>query len=335
MKTIQVAVPQLALDEAVNKYREDVVRATAEVGKLRSSLKRLGVEPDLSIPKIDELSGRYEDAIGKRLRKWGVATIAYPEVPHQQLARSAIAKRSPFDQQGRGYRDALIWYTVIGLAGDREVWLVTDDNDFRASGSDDLAADLVSDLESIERSAPDVRLFRTIKDCVAELGDVIEKPKQEINKRLKDDAGYLRTLTKGIEQGLDWKGINRYEVKPPASLADEITIEAVDDIRDVYVQDARLVTTGELLVRLDSIVDVTVGMFIEKSDIGDIEDYLANAEDESYDNSFEIDDWNWSPRYVSARTQLHLNVRVSAIAEGKSLDFQRIDVDDYSVIDGD
>jgi hypothetical protein len=170
---------------------------------------------------------------------------------------------------------------------------------------------------------------------VAELGNVIEKPKHEINKRLKDDAGYLRTLTKGIEQGLDWKGINRYELKPPASLADEVTIEAVDDIRDVYVQDARLVTTGELLVRLDSIVDVTVGMFIEKSDMGDVEDYLANAEDESYDKSFEIDDWNWSPRYVSARTQVRLNVRVSAIAEGKSLDFQKIDVDDYTVIDGD
>jgi hypothetical protein len=333
LKSVEVGVPQVALDEAINKYRDDAVRATADVSKLLASLKRLGVASDLPIDSVDDLSEAYADSIKKRLKKYGISTLPYPDVSHEQLARLAIAKRSPFDQQGRGYRDALIWHTVIGLVHDRDVWLVSDDNDFRAAGSDGLAVSLVSDLKSVQRSASDVRLFRSIKDCVAELGQVIEKPKQDISRRLRDDPGYLQTLINSIKEGLRWKAIRGFELKRPASLADEATIDVVEDIRDVYVQDARLVSTGELLVRLDAMVDVSVGLFIEKSEIGEIEEYQENADDESYDESFDIDDRDWSPRYVSAHAEVRLNVALSAIADRKSLDFQKIDVDEYSVVD--
>jgi len=333
LRSVDVGVPQVALDEAIYRYRDDAGRASADISKVLASLKRLGVEPGLSIDSVDDLSGAYEDALKKRLKKYGISTLPYPDVSHERLARLAIAKRSPFDQQGRGYRDALIWHTVIELVRDRDVWLVSDDNDFRTAGSDRLAASLIGDLESVQRFASDVRLFRSIKDCVAELGQVIDQPKQDISQRLRDDAGYLQSLVKGIKEGLHWKEVNRYELRPPSSLADEATIDFVEDIRDVYVQDARLVATGELLVRLDAIVDVSLGLFIEKSELSEIDAYQENAEDESYDESFDIDHRDWSPRYLSAHTEVGLNVRLSVIADRKTLDFQKIDVDDYSVID--
>lgn len=332
LKSVQVGVPQIALDEAINKYREEAIRASADLSKVFASLKRLGVVPSVSIGSVDELCRIYEDSIRKRLKKYGISALPYPDVPHEQLARLAIAKRSPFDQQGRGYRDALIWHTVVGLVPDRDVWLVSDDNDFRAAGSDGLAASLVADLESVQRTASDVRLFRSIKDCVAELGQVIEQPKRDISGRLKDDPGYLQTVIKAIKQGLHWRDVNRYDLMPPSSLADEATIDVVEDVRDVYIQDARLVATGELLVRLEAIVDVSLGLFIEKSEIGEIEEYQANAVDEDYDKSFDIEDWDWSPRYIRAHSTVRLNVALSAITDRKSFDFQKMDVDDYSVI---
>lgn len=323
MKTVAVAVPAVVLDEATNKFREEVTRASGDIHKQLQMFKRLAIEAQLTMDTVDHLSTGYTETLGKRLKDYGVATLPYPSVSHSDLAGWAISKRSPFDQQGRGYRDALVWHTVLELVPEREVWLVSDDNDFRASSSDKLEPNLVNDLKLVGRSANDVRLFRSIKDCVSELGQVIEQPKVDISRRLKDDAGYLRVVTTGIEEGLLWQRLNIHELSPPAALADEATIDAIEDFRRIYVQDARLVSTGELLVRLEAVVDVEIGLFIDKSEVPDTENY--------FDRNFGIDDLDWNEHQVSAHSTARINVQLSAIADRKSLDFQKIDVDDYSV----
>ena len=326
MKTVAVAVPSVAIEEAMNKFREEVTRASVDIQKQVQMLKRLGIDADLKMGAIDDVCSTYAEMLGNRLSKYGVGTLPYPSVSHADVAGRAIAKRSPFDQQGRGYRDALVWHTVLELVPDREVWLISDDNDFRTPSSDELAGDLVSDLKTVGRSVADVRLFRSIKECVSELGQVVVQPKVDIAKRLKDDAGYLNVVTKGIEEGLQYKRLNIYELSPPAAMADEATIDAIEDVGSIYVQDARLVSTGELLVRLDATVDVEIGLLIDKSEVAEAENY--------YDRNFAIDDWDWNERMVSAHSATRLDVQVSAIADRETLDLQKIDVDGYSVVPG-
>src|SRR6267378_1477984 len=264
--TVAVGVPEVALEEAVNKFREEATKAVGDIDRHLQVLKRLGVEADLNIKSVDELCASYETAVKARLRKWGVTVLRYPAVSHGELGRRAVAKRTPFDQQGRGYRDALVWHTVVELVGSRDVWLISADNDFRTSGSEDLAPTLVDDIKTAHRQAADVRLFRSIKDCVNALGETIVQPKADITKRLRDDAGYLNRVQAAMEAGLMYKPIDPADLTLPSALADEASIDGID-VADVYVSEARLTSTGELLVRIDSIVEVELELLIDKTEV--------------------------------------------------------------------
>jgi hypothetical protein len=81
----------------------------------------------------------------------GWAVLPYPAVPHRQVVARALARRRPFDPRGRGgYRDTLIWESVLELArqgGVAHVVLVTRNHkDFAAGDGSGWHADLRADL---------------------------------------------------------------------------------------------------------------------------------------------------------------------------------------------
>jgi hypothetical protein len=81
----------------------------------------------------------------------GYAILPYPAVDHRTVVARALARRRPFDAKGRnGYRDALIWETVLelarGLSEGRVLLCTRNSKDFGERG---LHADLRAEVASL------------------------------------------------------------------------------------------------------------------------------------------------------------------------------------------
>lgn len=170
---LALVVPEVALAEVRAGYRRELIKSIGTVNSARKGLKRLGVEVKWLRIEVEPTVDLYMARLTKRLEEAGADIATAPEVPHMELVDRAVHRRRPFDDQGSGYRDALIWYTVLDLVDAEGIALVCADSDFyEAPGSAALAPDLLADLPE----ADSVVAYRTIADCVKEL----IKPAQEL-----------------------------------------------------------------------------------------------------------------------------------------------------------
>lgn len=77
-----------------------------------------------------------------------------PAVAHQEKLTHALRNRRPFDDQGKnGYRDSLIWHTLLDVCqrctGESHVLFITNDtSDFCDTTSGTLTAQLLQELEN-------------------------------------------------------------------------------------------------------------------------------------------------------------------------------------------
>lgn len=170
--------PEVVLDEAVNRYRKSLVEATAKFERSKEALRRLLISTDTTASEIDvEVAVReYELYLRQRLYHdhfTQARTPGYPEISHKELVARAHAGKKPFSEKDTGYKDALIWHTVLWIAEvygaepERIAFISANASDF-GTPDGQLHPDLVADL--VDRDFPPhcVLLFRDLKSFVQE-----------------------------------------------------------------------------------------------------------------------------------------------------------------------
>ena len=126
----ELKVPDVVIDEVVNRYREDLEEALVQAEKAQGILRRLlpaVLEQPLRDIDPEKESETYRDWLLSALDKLGVEILPYPEIPHQKVLRRDLQRKRPFKRNGSGYRDYLIWETVrkLTFAGTERVAFVT------------------------------------------------------------------------------------------------------------------------------------------------------------------------------------------------------------------
>lgn len=113
---LSLVVPEVVVDEVVRHWTE----AYAEGVKAAAALRRLGpsvAAPLDALPDVEAAAARFAGDFRAVLSRLGVEVLPYPDVWHEEVARRAIARRKPFDEKGhRGYRDVLVWESLLALA---------------------------------------------------------------------------------------------------------------------------------------------------------------------------------------------------------------------------
>jgi hypothetical protein len=101
--------------------------------------------------------------------------LPIPHVAHEHLIKKAIARHPPFDEKGSGYRDALVWGSVLDvLEGSREpVMFVSADRIFSRDDGSGLAIELVAELHD-RGFRGRAKLYPDLKAVVAEIPRVRE-----------------------------------------------------------------------------------------------------------------------------------------------------------------
>jgi predicted nucleic acid-binding protein len=131
-------IPEIVIDETVNKYREFLTEKVTELKKANSDVSRMLKKEIANTPiNIDQAIKDYEKFLTDRLKELKAQILPYPKVEHKEVVKQILERRRPFKKGDAGYRDFLIWQTIKKLEawGTEEiVFLTKNTKDFGESG---------------------------------------------------------------------------------------------------------------------------------------------------------------------------------------------------------
>jgi hypothetical protein len=184
---VGLAVPEVVLREMLNAIGEE---ATARAARADREIEGYA---SWTHARIEKLGGRVEADVAaararfeKGLRERGVRILPLPKVPHDLLVARDLARRKPFDA-GRGYRDALIWESVLALAEAEPVPIVLVTANAKDFGGDALHAHLMEDVAARGWAASRIVLSRSTKACLDEFVRPRTRPLPELSGASLDE----------------------------------------------------------------------------------------------------------------------------------------------------
>lgn len=170
---ITLCIPQLVLDESVNKYNEMAQAELSKINKSELSLRKtLGIEIDItnSSECVNEATNKYRTWLLNKLKSGKAILLPYPTISHEYLAKRAINKIRPFADNGNGYRDALIWENILHLLKEQDddiAFVSMNIKDFADLGNkSSLHPDLLRDIQPVISKNNQVSLYTRIEDFV-------------------------------------------------------------------------------------------------------------------------------------------------------------------------
>lgn len=312
----KVCIPKLVLEETAAKYAGDLLRDEQEVVKKIAALSRL-LGRRLESP-VDGLDIRAETELFRKrlstqLSRADAVVLEYPETPHEELVQRAISRNKPFNEHGSGYRDALIWQTVLELATRVEgnIVLVSQDKGFQdAQGR--LHGDLTKDLESLGLPKDRVTLATSVGDLVDEhiLPNLGTTPWSDDIKILgqlglnfEDSIGLMiqeacsRKQWDASELGIPW------EYESP-------TLATVEDVSNLKVVAVRELPHEQSLIKIETHIEGEFDVFIYKLDF-----YVSDD-----DPRLRVNEFDWSDHYVLAGITLPLDCQLDLVVDTSNPD---------------
>lgn len=249
---LNLRIPEIVRQETIRHYDRLIGDGEREAIKALNVIRRYSDWPDdlvdaEEIARICEQNRvSFPHALDDTVQQAGGCFLAMPEVDHATLLARALQGRKPFDANGKeGYRDALIWHSVLdlcrSLTSDDCVIFVTGNNrDFCDDETGSLARTLRDDLAELE-SPPTVTIFATLRafyescaDALTALTSPPNRPPQHApappnSDFLADQLGHVCAALIGV-------AIPSVDVPTPfdeAGLPDELREAFVRDIEEI------------------------------------------------------------------------------------------------------
>jgi len=272
------ALPQVVFDEVVNKFREQLAESARMLEKQRRDLS-YALDRNIFVEHIDLPAEheKYKSWLTTRLTELQVEVLPYPDVTHEALTRRALDRRKPFCEKGqRGYRDVLIWETVLAAThADEQVLFVSkNSNDFAApKRTDELHPDLQSDLLETGASQDQVKLFSGLDVLHKGFFSLRREFIDEMSLKLREDAveGFkIETwVREHLPEALNDEKIARIAFGFPHYYAEQVSLVYATAVTSLNVISAGYVTKQ----RASLLVEIEVeGKFEISLDGGALED---------------------------------------------------------------
>ncbi len=224
---IRVVVPDVVVEEVVNAARGSFQSALKEVRRANDTLTKQSVSAELiDEPDVDALTAQFRRDFVAGLTAHHVEIANTRAVSHQSVIERDLARRKPFDESGRGYRDTLIWHAVREVCEDGEVdrvvFVTANTNDFadpddRTHVHEELVSE-IRDPETVEIVTDLGGVFQHFGALRQDLRDVIAEKIQSNKQSLSDEL--LRSIDyptpAGMQKQGDWAMLYEIEVAEPA-----------------------------------------------------------------------------------------------------------------------
>lgn len=328
-----VYIPEVVIDESINKYREELQAGKSKIEKGLSDVYRLTDKEVYQKSIMDTFISLeindYAKNIRGKIKKLGIKTIPYPTITHEDLVKRDLARKRPFQESGKGYRDALIWANVISICekpvdifNDPKLIFINKNHKDFCKPDFSLHPDLKEDLV---KNGIGENYIRIVEDIDIFINDYI-KPKQKILKDILDELNADKQyndidLNIEVEERLS-KFLLHKEFDENSPFRQEFENPSVVGIDEpsCEVTDVRQISDDEILVEIDIKVDCEFNFYIFKSDA------MCMDEDElPYI-------WNndWNKHYMAASKNATLTMKMSLIVDNG---FSEVLSDEIEILD--
>ena len=313
-----VYIPEVVIDESINKYREELQSGKVKIERGLSDVYRLTgkdiYDPSIVDTFISNEIKNYAKNIREQIKKLGIKTIPYPTITHEELVMRDLARKRPFQESGKGYRDALIWMSVLSICErtsdifyePKLAFITKNHNDFCKSDFS-LHPDLKEDLV---RNGATENYIKIIEDIDTFINDYI-KPKQKILKNILDKLNVRKQyndidLNDEVENRLSKFLLHRDfdEDSPFRKEFENPSVVGIDE-PSIKINDVRQISDDEILIEVGIEVDCEFDFYIFKSDAYCMdEDELPHI-------------WNndWNKHYMAASETAMITLKMFLIVD--------------------
>lgn len=161
----ELCVPTVVYDEALNRARKRIAAANSAIDAVH---RLTGSNEGFQKVKPEDALHIHDESLKALLLEFSARLLPYPSVGHAELVRRALVPSKPFVESGRGYRDALIWHSLLDLARCEtgEVVFVSENSTDWCDGGKDLRlhSSLAKELEALGSGAASVLIVPNLAE---------------------------------------------------------------------------------------------------------------------------------------------------------------------------
>ena len=298
---IGVCLPEVTYDELLGRVKIEINKQSDAAEKAIKKLINL-TDKNFASPDPKEFFSNYENWLDELLDQNKVEILNYPDISPKEIVEASYIGKKPFKPRGEGYKDYLIWHTLLELTNkeSREefVFLTKNTHDFcdEKSTSPTLHPDLVKQL------GKNIRV-QVIKDLRLLLNEIIAQKLGGANPQ-DIPASISATTKKIVEELLTGYSAYGFEGLP---IGNDVTISYVDNVMLGQLV-FKSFGNDEILVKFEGKVTAEFSGFIDKSE------YYLHYEIPDVN----ICDSNWNDRVMLTSSVAELDFEGELILEKKS-----------------
>lgn len=294
---VSVVIPDIVIDEVLGNFPKTL---KAKVKALQVAQKELGRLIEIAPQEISasEEVDAYQDWLLELFEEKGVVILPYPEVKLKTMVQKSYENEKPFKETGEGYKDFLVWETVIKHIEGKSTtspnyFLTNNTRDFGAKDSAD--KDIIHPKLTGQIEEEDLRpkLYTSLKGAF----DVLLAPNlqdmtlEEIPDLNADD---LKKMTdEYLLEDLPQRTAFGFEGVP---FSNDVSISGVGASQ---ISDVALKKVGDdVVINVSGFVDIEVDGFIEKHS------YYSEIDIDGGPDVYVVDaDWNDHVMAVSSSVE--------------------------------
>ena len=197
-------------------------------------------------------------------KKLGAKIIPYDAISMDVIVGRSLARRKPFDNKGhKGFRDAIIWHTLLGVVPvvrEPAVLITNNSKDFGEGGK--LAADLQKDIDAFGDESLTVTICSHLSDFVTQYIKPTLAKLQQLQDQLNEETykpfsvgDFLGDdedgLFDAIKDQLQYVDIDRVTRGTHGEYLGPLKLSSIEDVEEWEVIDAWEVEKGRIAIGLN------------------------------------------------------------------------------------
>lgn len=299
----KVYIPEVVIDEVVKQYNETAENYIYSFNKALKKLSDLSTAPIPQIPIDVQVFANYHNELANRIKQLGIGIIPYPNTEHKKMVERELNKKKPFKDSTKGYRDALIWESIIehtqkNVSTCNIIFLTENSKDFAAKDKKGLHADLIADCDSKGIPLSSISLITNVNDFInIEIIGKSTEIKDKLTKLQKDGSignmNFKQLIQDYISKDMLDNLISSSDFDSYSGYAPGIyenpEITSIENVSCQF-KTIRKISNDTILIQSEVSVQADLDCFIYRADLPLIDDSKIPM----------IIDYEWNDHYLAA-----------------------------------
>ena len=332
----KICFPEVVIAEMEKHFHERIDTASKGLRKSAKALNDLlGVNTleVQSLKKCESLQKKYSKTIKSTIEKFRGIILNEPLISKKELMYKAVNRKKPFQDNGKGYQDALIWGNILDLSKQysdipaitepRVIFVTNNHGDFCMSAELELHRDLVEELEDIGVDSVVVKVVKNLDDAstllLSHSDEIILKETMAFMTSASFNDSELKVeLERKILDKLPYTLLSNDDI----GLGDIFEDPTIDMVNEDYVfqnVEVEPLALGEIAVAINVSVTCLLDVFVPKFEAVHLAEY----------EGLSIYDHHWNNHYVAGQIEKNIWFKIDFITSNlKDISSFEIEADD-------